>query len=102
MGSGSSPFHSREIGPNGTNHTHYSNPEVDRLIDHAMSLPDIALAQADLDRIQEILQRDQPYTFLWDSERLSAFSRRLHGVQPSPLFSFIALRNWWIEPPAQR
>ena len=98
----SSPFHSREIGDQGTNLTRYSNPEVDRLIDHAMSLPEIALAKPDLDRLQEILQRDQPYTFLWDSERLSAFNRRLHGVQPSPLFSFLSLRNWWIEPPAQR
>ncbi len=96
------PFHSRSIGPDGTNLTRYSNPEVDRLIDHAMSLPDIALARPDLDRIQEILQRDQPYTFLWDSQRVSAFDRRLHGVQPSPLFSFVTLRNWWVEPPSQR
>jgi peptide/nickel transport system substrate-binding protein len=98
----SAQFHSREIGGNGTNITRYSNPEVDRLIDHAMSLPDIALAKPDLDRIQEILLRDQPYTFLWESQRLSAFDRRLHGVQPSTLFSLWTLKDWWLEPAPAR
>ncbi len=94
------PFHSREIGS--TNVTRYANPEVDRLIDHAMSLPDIGLARQDLDRIQEILHRDQPYTYLWESQRLSAVRRRLHGVKPSMLFSFYDLKDWWIEPPPKR
>jgi peptide/nickel transport system substrate-binding protein len=90
-------FHSRAIAL-GTNNTRYSNPEVDRLIDHAMSLPDIALARPDLDRIQEIVHRDQPYTFLWESQRVSGFDRRLHGVEPSMLFSFHNLEDWWVEP----
>ncbi|HYL04515.1 MAG TPA: ABC transporter substrate-binding protein, partial [Thermoanaerobaculia bacterium] len=94
------PFHSREIGS--TNLTHYSNPEVDRLIDHAMSQPDIALARPDLDRIQEILHHDQPYTFLWESQRLSGLNRRLHGVEPSMLYSFYDLKDWWVEPSTRR
>jgi peptide/nickel transport system substrate-binding protein len=98
----SAQFHSREIGAGGTNITRYSNPEVDRLLDHANGLPDIALARPDLDRIQELLQRDQPYTFLWESQRLSAFDRRLHGVQPGVLFSLYTLRDWWLEPAAAR
>ncbi|HEY6320662.1 MAG TPA: ABC transporter substrate-binding protein [Thermoanaerobaculia bacterium] len=90
-------FHSRGIA-SGTNVTRYSNPEVDRLIDHAMSQPEIALARQDLDRIQEILHRDQPYTYLWESERLSGLDRRLHGVKPSMLYSFYDLKDWWVEP----
>jgi peptide/nickel transport system substrate-binding protein len=90
-------FHSRAIAL-GTNVTRYSNPEVDRLIDHAMSQPDVALGRQDLDRIQEILHRDQPYTFLWESERLCGFDRRLHGVKPSMAFSFYDLEDWWVEP----
>jgi peptide/nickel transport system substrate-binding protein len=94
------PFHSREIGS--TNLTRYSNPEVDRLIDHAMSQPDIALARPDLDRLQEILHRDQPYTFLWESDRLSGLDRRIHGVEPSMLYSFYDLKDWWVEPSNKR
>jgi peptide/nickel transport system substrate-binding protein len=93
-------FHSRAIGE--TNQTRYSNPEVDRLLDHAMSLPDIAMERQDLDRIQEIVQRDQPYSFLWESQRLSVHNRRLKGVQPNLLYSFYKLRDWWAEPPTER
>lgn len=89
-------FHSRSIGE--TNQTRYANPEVDRLIDHSMSVPDIALAKPDLDRIQEILERDQPYTFLWESQRTSVLDRRLHGVRPNPLFSLYDLQQWWLAP----
>jgi peptide/nickel transport system substrate-binding protein len=92
-------FHTRAIGD--TNQTFYSNPEVDRLIDHSMSVPDIAQAKPDLDRIQEILERDQPYTFLWESQRTSVLDRRLHGVRPNPLFSLFDLRNWWLEAPTR-
>ena len=90
-------FHSRAIAL-GTNVTRYANPEVDRLIDHAMSKPDIALARPDLDRIQEIVHHDQPYTYLWESQRVSALNRRLHGVEPSMLFSTYNLKDWWAEP----
>jgi len=90
-------FHSRAIAL-GTNVTRYSNPEVDRLIDHAMSQPDVALGRQDLDRIQEILHRDQPYTYLWESERLSGLDQRLHDVRPSMLLSFYDLEDWWVEP----
>jgi peptide/nickel transport system substrate-binding protein len=91
-------FSTRSIGD--TNSTHYSNPEIDRLIDHSMSLPDVSLAKPDLDRIQEILQRDQPYTFLWESERLCVFDRRLHGLKPGLVFAYYNLRDWWVEPKA--
>jgi peptide/nickel transport system substrate-binding protein len=90
-------FHSRAIADH-TNITRYSNPEVDRLIDRAMSQPDIALARPDLDRLQEILHHDQPYTYLWESQRVSGLDRRLHGVEPSMLFSFYNLLDWWVEP----
>jgi peptide/nickel transport system substrate-binding protein len=96
-----SQFHSSEIG-GGDNIVRYSNPEVDRLIEHAMSLPDIVQARPDLVRIQEILHRDQPYTFLWESQRLSALSRHLQGVKPSMLFSFYDLKDWWLEPKGGR
>ncbi len=92
-------FSTRAIGE--SNQTRYSNPEVDRLLDRAMGRADIAASQADLNRIQEILQHDQPYTMLWDSQRLSAYNRRLHGVKPNILYSFYDLLDWWLEPAAK-
>jgi peptide/nickel transport system substrate-binding protein len=89
-------FSTRAIGQ--SNQTRYSNPEVDRLLDRAMGRADIAASQGDLNRVQEVLEHDQPYTFLWDSQRLSAFSRRLHGVKPNILYSMYDLLDWWLEP----
>ena len=82
----------------GSNYARYSNPEIDRLITQAMARPDIVDSRADLLRIQEILYRDQPYTLLWESQRLNGINRRLHGAKPNVLFSFFHLEDWWVEP----
>jgi peptide/nickel transport system substrate-binding protein len=82
----------------GSNYARYGNPEIDRLITQAMARPDIVDSRADLIRIQEILYRDQPYTLLWESQRLNGINRRLHGAQPNVLFSLFHLEDWWVEP----
>jgi peptide/nickel transport system substrate-binding protein len=77
----------------------YSNPEVDRLLAEAMSKPDIRDSKPALDRLQRIIHRDQPVTFLWESQRLSAVNRRVHDVKPTVLFSlFNNLEDWWVGP----
>ena len=92
-------FHSRSIGAgNGSNFARYSNPEVDRLIDQSLAVVDLKDVRPILDRIQEILNRDQPYTFLWESQRMPAINRRLHDVRPNMLFSLSNIKEWWIEP----
>jgi peptide/nickel transport system substrate-binding protein len=88
-------FHSKSIGSG--NGPRYKNPEVDRLIERAMSRPDIVDSSADLQRIQEILHRDQPYTFLWESKRLNGFNRRVQGANPNLLSSLFHLEDWWVE-----
>jgi peptide/nickel transport system substrate-binding protein len=82
----------------GSNYARYKSPEFDRLIAQAMSRPDILDSRADLVRIQEILYRDQPYTFLWESQRLNGINRRVRGAKPNVLFSLINLEDWWVEP----
>ncbi|HXO22594.1 MAG TPA: ABC transporter substrate-binding protein, partial [Thermoanaerobaculia bacterium] len=72
-------FHSRSI-KEGNNFVRYANPEVDRLIEQAMAEKNIADARPALDRIQQILDHDQPYTLLWESQRLNAVNRRVHDV----------------------
>jgi peptide/nickel transport system substrate-binding protein len=86
--------HSTEEGNFGA----YNSPEFDRLMVEAMSKPDIQDAKPILDRIQQLIHRDQPLTFLWESQRLSAVNRRLHDVKPTVLFSLFNLEDWWAEP----
>jgi peptide/nickel transport system substrate-binding protein len=90
-------FHSRSI-VDGSNYARYKNPEVDRLIERAMSRPSLVDSRGDLVRIQEILYRDQPCTFLWESQRLNAVNRRVHDAKPNAIFSLFNLQDWWIEP----
>jgi peptide/nickel transport system substrate-binding protein len=76
----------------------YNNPELDRLLVEVMSKPDIRQSEATLHRIQQILHRDQPMTFLWESQRISAINRRVHDVKPTVLFSLFNLEDWWVGP----
>jgi len=90
-------FHSRSIGAEG-NLVRYRNPEVDRLIETSMAQPDILAARPYLNRIQQIVHRDQPLTFLWESQRLTAVNRRLHDARPTLNYSFFNLKEWWVTP----
>ncbi len=91
-------FHSSSIGGDGNNIVRYRNPEVDRLIVEAASQLELAAMKSQLDRIQQIIHRDQPVTFLWESKRLSAVNRRVKDARPTPNFSLFNLKEWWIEP----
>src|SRR5882724_850335 len=90
-------FHSRSVA-DGSNWAHYKNPELDHLMEQAADRPDVLAAQGDMNRIQEILHREQPYTYLWESQRLNAVNRRVHGAKPNALFSLFNLQDWWVEP----
>lgn len=91
-------FHSRSI-TEANNLSRYRNPEVDRLIERALTYPEIGQARDDLYRLQEILHRDQPLTYLWESQRLQGASRRLRNIKANILFSFFDLEEWWMQPP---
>lgn len=91
-------YHSSSIGGDGNNAFRYRNPEVDRLIVEAASQPELAAMKSHLDRVQELIYRDQPVTFLWESKRLSAVNRRVKDARPTPNYAFFNLREWWIQP----
>ncbi len=91
-------FHSRSIG-GGFNFGAYANPEVDRLIDATREETDPARFEALLGRLQEILHQDQPFTFLWEPQRLTAVRSGLRGVTPDPVSAFADLPRWWLASP---
>lgn len=76
----------------------YKNPEFDRLMVEALAKPDIREAKPLLDQLQQLVYRDQPTTFLWESQRMSAVNRRIHDAKPTVLFSLFNLEDWWVEP----
>ncbi|HVS00932.1 MAG TPA: ABC transporter substrate-binding protein [Thermoanaerobaculia bacterium] len=88
-------FHSRSIGT-GLNFIRYRNPEVDRLIEKSLEEPELIDAKPHLDRMQQIMHQEQPMTFLWESQRLSAVNRRVHDVKPNVLQTMYNVREWWV------
>jgi len=92
-----SNFHSQAIGT-GANFVRFRNPEVDRLIEQTASQPDVLAARPYLDQIQKLVHQEQPVTFLWESQRLTAVNKRVKDVRPTLAFSFFNLKEWWVEP----
>lgn len=86
-------FHSRSL-TEGYNSGGYAEPRVDALIEAARGESDTEVRRRLLHELQEILHRDQPYTFLWEPPRLDAHRTRIEGVQPNPLSSLFRLRQW--------
>ncbi|MDX1501398.1 MAG: ABC transporter substrate-binding protein [Thermoanaerobaculia bacterium] len=77
----------------------YSSPELDALIDAARATDQIDEKRRLLHEAQEILHREQPYTFLVEPKRINARSSRLRGVRYSVLSSLDFLEEWWVETP---
>ncbi len=92
-------FHTDAAG-GGLNLGGYSNPEVDDLIERARSSLDPAAQRRHLLRVQELLHREQPLTFLWEPQQLDGHRRRLRDVRSNPLSSFFRLEEWWLSPPS--
>ena len=92
-----SNFHSRSIAE-GANYVRYRRPEMDHLLETAASQPDMLAEKPYLDQIQQLVHREQPLTFLWESQRLTAVNRRVKDVRPTLAFSFFNLKEWWVEP----
>ena len=81
---------------NGNNWGSYSNPEVDRLLAQIRSQSEPLHAKPMLLRVQQILARDQPFTLLWEPQRVDGASRRLQGAAPNALSSLFNVREWWV------
>jgi peptide/nickel transport system substrate-binding protein len=86
-------FSSARFSPKGANRGHYSNPELDRLLDHAAQVSDPALRRQDYVRAQQILAQDLPAINLWYSDTVVVHNRRLTNVHPSPSGSFAFLES---------
>jgi len=80
----------------------YCNPRVDEILDEVMLMPDRSQALPLWHEYQEIMQQDQPNTFLYYDMRINASRERLRGVEMDIRGDLISVRDWWIAPADRR
>jgi peptide/nickel transport system substrate-binding protein len=93
-----SMFHSDSKRPKGFNFGAYSNPEVDRLIEEAVAIPDMEPARERWNQVQRLIYDDQPYTFIAVPMELTAVADRFCDVKPSAISFFVNLPAWRLAP----
>jgi peptide/nickel transport system substrate-binding protein len=85
---------------NSANRTGYCNPQADALMERGLRSTDAAQARQTWAQYSQILQQDQPVTFLFWSEDMAGLGPRLQGVQMDARSKLANVRDWWI--PADR
>jgi peptide/nickel transport system substrate-binding protein len=92
-------FGSASAPPAGNNVVRYRSAEVDDLLDRIESVSDWTSLRPFYSSIERAIRRDQPYTFLYETERLAVAARRLGGTDIDvPSDSLAHLERWWIRP----
>jgi peptide/nickel transport system substrate-binding protein len=94
-----SAFHSASK-EGGYNYGSYANAELDGLIDRARAEPDADKARPLWFRVQRLIAADQPYTFLFERDRLHAVPKRLKGFRADPRSAYAGLEDWSLAPEA--
>ncbi len=77
-------WHSSQIANEGSNHISYKNPELDQLLEKMQITFDMKERIRLGHRIARLLHEEQPYTFLFFSNSLTALSGRYENVQLFP------------------
>ncbi|MDD2716673.1 MAG: peptide-binding protein [Candidatus Wallbacteria bacterium] len=100
-------FHSSQIfdlktGNTGLNLIAYHNPEVDELLDRIRTELDPAARMNLLQRFHEIIQEDQPGTFLYSDMTILAVSKRIRGIKSAPDWIFHDLESWYVPKKLQK
>jgi peptide/nickel transport system substrate-binding protein len=87
-------WHSSQIHEKESNFCDFVNPEADRIIEACRRELDEKKRFKMLQRFQEIILDEQPYTFLFVPKRLVAYDKRLQNVQ----FKLIGndRSRWWV------
>jgi ABC-type transport system substrate-binding protein len=86
-------FSTASFSPAGANRSHYSNAQLDALLDDAAESTDAARRRADYVEAQQILARDLPAFNLWYLDTIVVHSRRLTKVIPSHSGSYAFLET---------
>jgi len=89
-------WHSSKTQPKELNFIHFQNPEVDRLLIEGRGTFDVAKRRACYYKLQDILAKEQPYTFLYVPDALPAVSSRFRGIEPAPSGIMHNFIKWYV------
>lgn len=77
-------FSSRRFPPNGANRGHYSNPQLDALLDQSDTETDRDKRKAIFWQVQQIVADDEPYINLWYQDSVAVFRDRVTNLRLTP------------------
>lgn len=80
------------------NYPNYSNPEVDALIEQALSTPDPEETARLWKAVQAQIYEDQPYTFLYWRDEIVGLNSRFEDAQVDFLYPYNHLEHWSVAP----
>ena len=86
-------FHSTQTPPAGFNRGHYSNPEVDRLIDLASSVANESARKKYYGEAQKLIAEDAPYIAIWNRTNVAVAQRNLSGLHLDTVGNFESLKD---------
>ncbi len=88
--------------PGELNFTHYQSPEVDALLDEGRHTFDREKRRRAYFKLQEVIARDQPYTFLFIPDALPAIHKRFRGIKPAPAGIDYNFEKWYVPKAEQK
>ncbi len=95
-------WHSTKTKPKEFNFVSYANTEVDALLEKGRRTFDRAERKQHYDRLQEILDQEQPYTFLYVAYALPIVHKRFHGIDPAPAGISHNFNEWHVPASLQK
>jgi peptide/nickel transport system substrate-binding protein len=95
-------WHSSKTRPKEFNFVTYANREVDELLEQGRRTFDRAERKKHYDRLQEVLDEDQPYTFLYVADALPIVHKRFHGIEPAPAGISYNFNEWYVPASMQK
>jgi len=86
-------FHSAQVPPVGFNRGHYSNPEVDRLLDLASAASTEAERKKYYGEAQKIIAEDAPYISIWNRTNVAVAQPAITGLHLDAVSNFESLKD---------
>lgn len=81
--------------------TSYCNASLDAVLDSMQIVSDRTVLDGLVDRYNEIMAHDQPYTFLYYADHVVASRVELRGTAMDSRGDWVSVTDWWLEPAAR-